>query len=90
MTVTEIPAPAPTAPRMPGEAPAGSRLRAVDVRLAYDSRVVVDGVTLAVPTGRTTVVVGPNGCGKSTLLRGLGRLLRPRGGTVLLDGKSIP
>lgn len=67
----------------------GSRLRAEDVSLAYDRRVVVDAVTLAIPTGRTTVVVGPNGCGKSTLLRGLGRLLRPRGGTVLLDGEEI-
>ncbi|MGL5861158.1 MAG: ABC transporter ATP-binding protein [Phycicoccus sp.] len=59
------------------------------MRLGYDGRIVVDGVSLAVPTGRTTVVVGPNGCGKSTLLRGLGRLLRPRGGAVLLDGDDI-
>ncbi len=88
MTVTESPAPT-VAPHHAAEAPDGSRLRTVDVRLAYDSRVVVDGVTLAVPTGRTTVVVGPNGCGKSTLLRGLGRLLRPRGGSVLLDGDEI-
>ncbi|WP_392543898.1 ABC transporter ATP-binding protein [Oryzobacter telluris] len=72
----------------PGEA-AEPRLRARDLRLAYDSRVVVDGVTLDIPTGRTTVVVGPNGCGKSTLLRGLGRLLKPRGGSVLLDGDEI-
>ena len=34
-------------------------------------------------------MVGPNGCGKSTLLRGLGRLLRPRGGEVVLDGRDI-
>jgi iron complex transport system ATP-binding protein len=33
--------------------------------------------------------VGANACGKSTLLRGLARLLRPRGGTVLLDGEDI-
>ncbi len=59
------------------------------VRLGYDDRVVVHDVTLAVPTGRTTAVVGPNGCGKSTLLRGLGRLLRPRGGGVVLDGRDI-
>ncbi|MGL5910599.1 MAG: ABC transporter ATP-binding protein [Phycicoccus sp.] len=59
------------------------------MRLGYDGRVVVDGVSLAVPTGRTTVVVGPNGCGKSTLLRGLGRLLRPSSGAVLLDGDDI-
>jgi iron complex transport system ATP-binding protein len=87
MTVTETAAPRWTddAP----EAPTGPRLRADAVCLGYDGRVVVDGVTLEVPTGRTTVVIGPNGCGKSTLLRGLGRLLRPRGGSVLLDGDDI-
>jgi iron complex transport system ATP-binding protein len=36
-----------------------------------------------------TSIIGPNGCGKSTLLRALVRLLKPRGGTVLLDGQSI-
>jgi iron complex transport system ATP-binding protein len=67
----------------------GIRLRADAVSLGYDARTVVDGVTLDVPTGQVTVVVGPNGCGKSTLLRGLGRLLTPRGGSVLLDGEEI-
>ena len=70
-------------------APPTTGLRADAVCLGYGDALVVDGVTLDVPTGRTTVVVGPNGCGKSTLLRGLGRLLRPRGGSVLLDGHEI-
>ena len=35
------------------------------------------------------MVIGPNECGKSTLLRGLSRLLAPRSGTVILDGKAI-
>lgn len=35
------------------------------------------------------MVIGPNGCGKSTLLRALGRLLSPRSGAVLLDGRQI-
>ena len=38
---------------------------------------------------RMTVIVGANGCGKSTLLRGLGRLLRPVAGRVLLDGDDL-
>jgi iron complex transport system ATP-binding protein len=87
MTVTDTPA--TTVPHDAPDAPSGSRLRTRDLSLGYDDRVVVDGVTLEVPTGRTTAVVGPNGCGKSTLLRGLGRLLKPRGGSVLLDGDEI-
>ncbi|MGY1836057.1 ABC transporter ATP-binding protein [Blastococcus sp. SYSU DS0510] len=69
--------------------PSGPDLRARQVVLAYDQRVVVDGVDLAVPPGRITVIVGANACGKSTLLRGLARLLQPRGGSVLLDGREL-
>ncbi|KRF26135.1 ABC transporter ATP-binding protein [Phycicoccus sp. Soil803] len=65
------------------------RLVARDLTLGYDDRVVVDGVTAEVPHGQVTVIVGANACGKSTLLRGMARLLKPRGGEVLLDGKSI-
>ena len=66
-----------------------SVLSAESLSLAYDKRVVVDGLDLDVPTGRVTAIVGPNGCGKSTLLRGLSRLLPPRDGRVLLDGEVI-
>ncbi len=79
--------PAPSRPADP--APAGPDLRARDVVLAYDERPVVDGVDLAVPPGRITVVVGANACGKSTLLRGLARLMAPRSGAVLLDGREL-
>jgi len=75
----------PTAPALP----AGPDLRAQGVVLGYDDRVVVDGVDLVVPVGQVTVVVGANACGKSTLLRGLARLLAPRGGSVLLDGRDV-
>ena len=65
------------------------RLQAVDLKLGYGDRVVVDGLDLGIETGTVTTVIGPNGCGKSTLLRALGRLLKPSGGEVLLDGKRI-
>jgi iron complex transport system ATP-binding protein len=64
-------------------------LRTEHVSLAYDDRLVLDDLTVAIPDGRITVIVGANACGKSTLLRGLARLLRPRAGTVLLDGADI-
>jgi iron complex transport system ATP-binding protein len=66
-----------------------TRLAAEHLRLAYDDKVVVDDLTMALPTARITVIVGANASGKSTLLRALARLLVPRGGTVLLDGDEI-
>ncbi len=66
-----------------------SRLAAHHVTLAYDGRVVVEGLSLDVPDGAVTVIVGPNACGKSTLLRALARLLRPTSGAVVLDGEAI-
>ncbi|MFE9612472.1 ABC transporter ATP-binding protein [Streptomyces sp. NPDC006012] len=66
-----------------------SRLTARSLTLAYEDRVVVDRLDLDIPDGQVTVIVGPNACGKSTLLRALGRLLKPRDGTVLLDGTEI-
>jgi iron complex transport system ATP-binding protein len=68
---------------------AGTRLAARDLRLAYDRRTVVDDLSIDIPTGGFTVIVGPNACGKSTLLKALSRTLRPAAGQVLLDGKSI-
>jgi iron complex transport system ATP-binding protein len=66
-----------------------SELRAEGLSLAYDNRVVVDDLSLLVPPGRITVIVGPNACGKSTLLRALARLLTPKAGAVYLDGHSV-
>ncbi|MET9613226.1 ABC transporter ATP-binding protein [Kitasatospora indigofera] len=65
------------------------RLEARGVTLAYEARTVVEELDLTVPDGRVTVIVGPNACGKSTLLRALGRLLKPAGGAVLLDGAEL-
>lgn len=66
-----------------------SRLAAHDVTLAYEGHVVSTGLSLDIPDGQVTAIVGPNACGKSTLLRALSRLLRPHAGTVVLDGESI-
>ncbi|MGY1823434.1 ABC transporter ATP-binding protein [Geodermatophilus sp. SYSU D00079] len=64
-------------------------LAAEDLVLGYGERTVIDGLDLAVPAGRITAIVGANACGKSTLLRSMSRLLSPRGGRVLLDGKAV-
>jgi len=64
-------------------------LRADNLTAGYDGADVIAGLDLEIPAGQVTAIVGANGCGKSTLLRALARLLRPRAGGVLLDGRSI-
>ncbi|MGV8938683.1 MAG: ABC transporter ATP-binding protein [Allorhizobium sp.] len=55
----------------------------------YGDAIILDALDFAVPPGEITVIVGANACGKSTLLRAMSRLIAPRSGHVLLDGKSI-
>ncbi|MEU4013840.1 ABC transporter ATP-binding protein [Microbacterium sp. NPDC028030] len=57
--------------------------------VAYDGKVVVDGIDLALPEGSFTVILGPNASGKSTVLRALARVLRPESGDVLFDGRAL-
>lgn len=64
-------------------------LRAKNLTIGYDKRVISSELNVSIPPGSFTVIIGPNACGKSTLLRALARLLVPRVGSVLLDGKEI-
>ncbi|RNL86660.1 ABC transporter ATP-binding protein [Halostreptopolyspora alba] len=57
--------------------------------MAYDRRVVGERLSVDIPGGGFTVILGPNASGKSTLLRSLSRLLKPSAGTVYLDGGDI-
>ncbi|MFI8200258.1 ABC transporter ATP-binding protein [Streptomyces sp. NPDC085942] len=65
------------------------RLAARGITVGYGDRTVIDDLDVTIPTGVITTIIGPNGCGKSTLLRTLSRLLKPSGGTVVLDGEDI-
>lgn len=60
-----------------------------DVRFAYGEHVVLAGLSLALPAGCLTGIVGPNGCGKSTLLRVIDGVLEPAAGEVLVEGDAL-
>jgi polar amino acid transport system ATP-binding protein len=49
----------------------------------------VDGVSLSVPKGQVTVIIGPSGSGKSTVLRCINHLETPSGGEIWVDGKRL-
>ena len=66
-----------------------ARLSAHSVSVGYGDTVISRDVTLDIPDGQVTTLIGANGCGKSTLLRGLSRLLPLSEGSVTLDGKKL-
>lgn len=66
-----------------------SAIRLVDVETALLGKQVLDGVTLDIPAGRITVIVGLSGAGKSVILRHMIGLTRPDRGQVLVDGIDI-
>lgn len=48
----------------------------------------MDGIDIAIPSNKISVIIGANACGKSTLLKTLARLIKPVSGQVVIDGKS--
>lgn len=66
-----------------------SRVRVADATIGYDKRTISQHLSVDIPEGVFTAIIGPNGCGKSTLLRALARVIKPSAGQVCLDGKAI-
>lgn len=64
-------------------------LEAEKLVAGYDTKVILDGISLQIPSNKISVIIGANACGKSTLLKTLARLIKPLSGEVLLDGQPI-
>jgi phospholipid/cholesterol/gamma-HCH transport system ATP-binding protein len=60
-----------------------------DLVFSRGARKIFDGVSLDIPRGRITAIMGPSGTGKTTLLKLIGGQLRPDSGTVLVDGENV-
>jgi iron complex transport system ATP-binding protein len=59
------------------------------VSFSYGSRPALGDVTMSVGEGELVSIVGPNGSGKTTLIKCINRILKPQGGTVLVEGRDV-
>jgi len=73
----------------PGENDTKPVLDVRDLQYAYENTEVLKGVSLTMKKGELVALMGRNGSGKTTLLKCLTGLLRPRHGTVEMDGQSL-
>lgn len=64
-------------------------IEVVGLTARYGDRDVLKNISLAVPTGKITVILGGSGCGKSTLLKHLIGLLKPVSGRIVFQGRDI-
>ena len=72
-----------------GAAPTDALVELRDVTFGYGTRPVLSGLSLAVPRGKVTALMGASGGGKTTVLRLIGGQQRAQQGQVLFDGKDI-
>ncbi|MDO6444785.1 ATP-binding cassette domain-containing protein [Colwellia sp. 1_MG-2023] len=55
-----------------------------------DERIIYDDISLQIPKGKVTAIMGPSGIGKTTLLRLIGGQLKPESGHIYFDQQDIP
>ncbi|MET2896745.1 Fe(3+) dicitrate ABC transporter ATP-binding protein FecE [Vibrio rotiferianus] len=57
--------------------------------VAYGKHIIIPNLSVSIPKGKITALIGPNGCGKSTLLKTLVRINKPTSGEVMFEGKPL-
>lgn len=64
-------------------------LETKNITLAYQDTPIIENLDFKIPKGKITVLIGSNGSGKSTLLKALARLLKPKAGNIIINGKEL-
>ncbi|MEJ5998009.1 ABC transporter ATP-binding protein [Corynebacterium sp. H130] len=64
-------------------------LHTENATLAWEKNVISSDLSVEIPSGAFTAIIGPNGCGKSTLLKSFARILKPSQGAVFLGEADV-
>ncbi|MEZ7861723.1 MAG: phospholipid ABC transporter ATP-binding protein MlaF [Aeromonadaceae bacterium] len=65
-------------------------IRISGLSFSHGDRLLYDDISLTIPRGKITALMGPSGIGKTTLLRLMGGQIKPDAGQVLFDGQNVP
>src|SRR5215475_11720538 len=79
----------PLRPRRPGGEGRRRVLELKNVDAGYGSFQALFGISLDVQAGEAVGVIGPNGAGKTTLMRVISGLIRPRSGSITMEGVDV-
>jgi iron complex transport system ATP-binding protein len=64
-------------------------IRVQNLSVAYDENIIIENMSLAIPAGEVSIIIGANGCGKSTLLKTIARVVKQKSGDIFIKGKNI-
>ncbi|MCQ2969331.1 MAG: ABC transporter ATP-binding protein, partial [Clostridium sp.] len=57
--------------------------------VAYENNIIIENLSLSIPKGKISIIIGANGCGKSTFLKTIARINKPKAGEILINNKDI-
>jgi len=75
---------------MTNPAPEANSVEIENLTFKRGERVIYDDISLSIPKGKVTAIMGPSGIGKTTLLRLIGGQIKPESGNIYFAGKNIP
>jgi len=78
-----------TSPYLPAYSSSEALIRVRGLSFAHGPRLIYDNISLDIPRGKITAIMGPSGTGKTTLLRIIGGQWRPQAGAVEFDGINV-
>ncbi|WP_313127894.1 ABC transporter ATP-binding protein [Anaerocolumna sp.] len=64
-------------------------IRVQNLSVAYEDNLIIENMSLSIPSGKISIIIGANGCGKSTLLKTIARVIKQRNGDILINGKNV-
>ena len=60
-----------------------------NLKVAYEKNTIIENMSLSIPKGKISIIIGANGCGKSTLLKTIARVNKPKAGDIFINNKNV-